>query len=59
MERLRRIKRRKVEEDLNTLFASIKTISDAQRLVGREVVTDLDFLEEEDSSDAESCIEVL
>ena len=59
MERLRRTKRRKVKEDPNTLFASIKTISNAQRLVGRETATDSDSLEEEDSSNAESCIEVL
>ena len=59
MERLRRTKRRKVKEDPNTLFASIKTIGNAQRLVRREVAVDSEFLEEEDSSDAESCIEVL
>ena len=59
MERLRRTKKKKVEEDPNTLFASIRTISDAQRLVGRQAVKEEDSSEEEDSSDAESCIEVL
>jgi len=59
VERLRRTKKKKVEEDPNTLFASIRTISDAQRLVGRQAVKEEDSSEEEDSSDAESCIEVL
>ena len=59
MDRLRRTKRRKVQEDPNTSFASIKTISDAQRLVGRNLAEDSDSSEEENSSDAESCIEVL
>jgi len=59
VERLRRTKKRKVEEDPNTTFASIRTICDAQRLVGRKVASDSDSSEEEDSSDAESCIEVL
>ena len=59
MDRLRRTKRRKVQEDPNTSFASINTISDAQRLVGRNLAKDSDSSEEEDSSDAESCIKVL
>ena len=59
MERLRRTKKRRVEEDPNTTFASICIISDAQRPVGKEVASDSDSLEKEDSSDTESCIEVL
>ena len=59
MEKLRRTKKRKVEEDPNTTFASIRTISNAQRLVGRKVASDSDSSEEEDSSDAKSCIKVL
>jgi len=57
--RLRRTKKRKVEEDLNTLFASIRIVGDAQRLVGRQLIADSDSEEEDDSSDAQDCIEVL
>ena len=59
MNRLRRTKKRKVEEDLNTLFASIRIVGDAQRLVGRQLIADSDSEEEDDSSDAQDCIEVL
>lgn len=59
VERLQRTKKRKVEEDPNTLFASIRTISDAQKLAGRQVTEKSDSSEEEESSDAESCIEVM
>jgi len=59
VDRLRLIKKRKVKEDPNTLFISIRTVGDAQRLVGRWPVGDLDSEEEDDSSDAEDCIEVL
>lgn len=59
MDRLRRTKKRKVEEDPNILFASIQTVGDAQRLVGRQPVGDSDSEEKDDSSDAEDCIEVL
>lgn len=51
VERLRSTKKRKVKEDPNTLFA--------QSLVGRQVAKDSNLPEEEDSSDAKSCIEVL
>jgi len=53
------MKKRKVEEDPNTLFACIQTVRDAQRLVGRQPVGDSDSEEEGDSSDAQDCIEVL
>jgi len=59
VDRLRLTKKRKVEEDPNTLFTSIRTVGDAQRLVGRRPVGDSDSEEEDDSSDAEDCIEVL
>lgn len=58
MDRLRCTKRRKVKEDPNILFASIKTIGNDQRLVGRETVTNLDSSEGEDSDDALNSREV-
>ena len=59
VDRLRLTKKRKVKEDPNTLFTSIRTVGDAQRLVGRRPVGDSDSEEEDDSSDAEDYIEVL
>lgn len=59
IDRLRRTKRRKVEIDPNTQFANIATIRALQRAVGRAPIEDSDSLEEEDSSDVESCIQVL
>ena len=59
LDRLQRTKRRRVETDPNTLFANIETIRAAQRAVGRNPVEDSDAEEEEDSSDVESCIQVI
>jgi len=59
LDRIQRTKRRKVELDLNTQFANIKTISAAQRAVGRNPAEDSDSEEEGDSSDIDSCIQVL
>jgi len=58
LDRLQRTKRRRVEPDPNTQFANIESIRAAQRAVGRNLVKDSD-LEEEESSDVESCIQVL
>ena len=59
IDRLRRTKRRKVEINPNTQFANIATIRALQRAVGRAPIEDSDSSEEEDSSDVESCIQVL
>jgi len=59
LNRLQRIKRRRVKPDPNTQFANIKSIRAAQRAVGRNPVKDSDSEEEEESSDVESYIQVL
>jgi len=59
LDRIQRTKRRKVELDPNTQFANIETISAAQRAVGRNPAEDSDSEEEDDSSDIDSCIQVL
>jgi len=59
LDRLQRTKRRRVEPDLNTQFVNIKSIRAAQRAVGRNPVKYSDLEEEEESSDVESCIQVL
>jgi cob(I)alamin adenosyltransferase len=59
LDRIQRTKRRKVEPDPNTQFANIETIRAVQRAVGRNLVEDSDSEEEGDSSDVESCIQVL
>ena len=58
IDRIRSTKRRKVEEDPNTLFANIKTIRASQRDVRRPDVEDSDSEEEYDSDDMQDCIEV-
>ncbi len=59
IDRIKRSKRRKVEIDPNTTFASITTIREAQRAVGRTPVIDSNSSEDSDSSVADSCIQVL
>ena len=59
LNRLQRTKRRRVKPDPNTQFANIESIRAAQRAVGRNPVKDSDSEEEEESSDVESCIQVL
>lgn len=42
-----------------TLFVSIRTISNVQRLIGRWRVQDSDFSGKEDSNNALNCIKVV
>ena len=59
LEHMRATKKRRVEVDLNKLFATVGTVRKAQREVGRMPLDSDDSSEEEDQEDIRHSITVL